>query len=143
MDKRFRITYLAQIYRRYQRAGKTLKTKILNELCKVCRCNRTYAIGKLAAGLLDDKARPPKRPRGRPAKKLTDRLLDIVKTVWEKAHYSWSVRLKVLFRLWLPWIRKRFNLTPAEERVLLSVSPSTIDRALRAHRQKFKKRLDG
>lgn len=60
MDKRFRMTYLARIYRRYQKARKALKTKILNELCKVCRYNRKYAIRKLAAGLLDDST---KRPR--------------------------------------------------------------------------------
>jgi hypothetical protein len=143
MDKRFRMTYLAQIYRRYQRARKGLKTKILNELCKVCRYNRKYAIRKLSAGLLDDKARRPRRPRGRPGKRLNDHLLDVLKAVWERAHFPWSVRLKVTLRLWRPWIRKRFGLTPVEERVLLSVSASTIDRALRVHRQKFKRRLYG
>lgn len=143
MDKRFRMTYLAQIYRRYQRARKALKSKILNELCRVCHYNRKYAIRKLAAGFLDDKARPPKKPRGRPARKLTGRRFDILKTVWEKAHYPWAVRLHVLLRLWMPWIRKRFQLIAVDERVLLSVSPSTIDRALRDHRRKIKKRLYG
>src|SRR5271157_199516 len=130
MDKRFRMTYLARIYQRYQKARKALKTKILNELCKVCRYNRKYAIRKLAAGFLDDKVRPPKKPRGRPLKRLTGRLLDVLKAVWERAYFPWSVRLKVTLRLWRPWIRKRFQLAPAEERILLSVSPSTIDRAL-------------
>ena len=143
MDKRFRMTYLARIYQRYQKARKALKTKILNELCKVCRYNRKYAIRKLAAGLLDDKVRPPRKPRGRPGKRLTGRLLEVLKAVWERAYFPWSVRLKVTLRLWRPWIRKRFQLTPAEEQILLSVSPSTIDRALRPHRQKFKRRLYG
>lgn len=143
MDKRFRMTYLARIYQRYQKARKALKTKILNELCKVCRYNRKYAIRKLAAGLLDDSTRPATRPRGHPRKRLTGRLLEVLKDVWERAHFPWSVRLKVMLRLWHPWIRKRFGLTPAAERILLSVSPSTIDRALRPHRQKFKRRLYG
>ena len=144
MDKRFRMTYLTRIYQRYQKARKALKTRILNELCKVCRYNRKYAIRKLAAGLLDDSTkRPTTKPRGRPRKRLTGRLLDVLRAVWERAYFPWSVRLKVTLRLWRPWIRKRFQLTPVEERILLSVSASTIDRALRPHRQKFKRRLYG
>ena len=49
MDKRFRMTYLARIYQRYRKARKALKTRILNELCKVCHYNRKYAIRKLSA----------------------------------------------------------------------------------------------
>jgi hypothetical protein len=144
MDKRFRMTYLARIYQRYQKARKALKTKILNELCKVCRYNRKYAIRKLSAGRLDDATkRPPKKPRGRPRKRLTGRPLDVLKAVWERAYFPWSVRLKVILKLWMPSIRRRFRLTPVEERLLLSVSASTIDRALRPHRQKFKRRLYG
>ena len=144
MDKRFRMTYLARIYLRYRKARKAVKTRILHELCKVCGYNRKYAIRKLSAGFLDDSSRrPPKKPRGRPSKRLTGRPFDVLKAVWERAYYPWSVRLKVILRLWMPAIRKRFGLTPAEERVLLSVSASTIDRALRTHRQKFKRRLYG
>jgi hypothetical protein len=143
MDKRFRMTYLAQIYQRYRRARKRLKSKILNELCKVCGYNRKYAIRKLATGLLDDKARPPKKPRGRPRKRLAGHVLEVLKAVWERSHYPWSVRLTVILRLWMPSIRQRFSLTDAEQRVLVSVSASTIDRALRAHRQKVKRRLYG
>src|SRR5260370_168346 len=33
-------------------------------------------------------------------------------SVWEAAGYPWSVRLKALLPAWMPWIRKRFKLSP-------------------------------
>ncbi len=33
-------------------------------------------------------------------------------SVWEAAGYPWSVRLKALLPGWMPWIRKRFKLSP-------------------------------
>ena len=37
--------------------------------------------------------------------------------VWEAAGYPWSVRLKALLPLWMPWIRKRFRLGRKSKRI--------------------------
>ena len=52
--------------------------------------------------------------------------------VWEAAGYPWSVRLKALLPLWMPWIRKRFRLRAEVEKELLKISPRQIDRRLKA-----------
>ncbi len=53
------------------------------------------------------------------------------------------MRLKALVPLWLPWMRRRFQLTPALERQLLAISPRQIDRRLHAHKRSLKRRLYG
>ena len=59
MTRHFRMTYLSSIIDRYRKASKALKSKILDELCKVCHYHRKYAIARLAA-LRDGQA--PSRP---------------------------------------------------------------------------------
>ena len=66
-----------------------------------------------------------------------------MEVVWEVANYPWSVRLKEIIRLWLPWIRKRYRVTSEMEEKLLSISPSTLDRALKSKKQKLKRRIYG
>src|SRR2546426_5018447 len=56
---------------------------------------------------------------------------------------SWSVRLKALLPIWMPWKRKRFRLSAATERQLLSISPRQIDRRLRAKKTQRKRRIYG
>jgi hypothetical protein len=47
MTRLFRMTYLCSIIDCYRKASKTLKSKILDELCKVCHYHRKYAIQRL------------------------------------------------------------------------------------------------
>jgi hypothetical protein len=61
----------------------------------------------------------------------------IVEKVWAKAGYPWSVRLKEILRLWLPWIQGRFGLTETQQAKLLVISPSTIDRSLRDRKRRI------
>jgi transposase InsO family protein len=63
--------------------------------------------------------------------------------IWEAAGYPCSQRLKALLPLWLPWAQKRLSLSAQIQRQLLSISPSTIDRRLKAKRRLLKKRLYG
>jgi hypothetical protein len=53
------------------------------------------------------------------------------------------VRLKALLPLWLPWANQRIAISPAMERALRTVSPSTIDRVLRARKRRMRRRLYG
>ncbi len=41
--------------------------------------------------------------------KLAETLLEAARVVWEASAYPWSVRLKEIFRVWVPWIRRRFQ----------------------------------
>ena len=141
MRQELRMKYLEKVYKRYRKASKPSKTKILDELCHVCGYSRKYAIFKLSQLPLQDRARAgPKRKR---RKKYDQQVLEVVERVWKTANYPWSLRLKEILRLWLPWIKRHFRITPAFEDKLLSISPSTIDRALRDKKRKLKRRLYG
>ncbi len=65
-------------------------------------------------------------------------------SVWEAAAgYPWSVRLKALLPAWMPWIRKRFKLSPEIEKQLLAISPRQMDRRLAAEKNQQRRRIDG
>lgn len=72
-----------------------------------------------------------------------ERLIRILEAVWEAAQFLWSVRLKAALPLWMPWIKKRWELTAEEERLLLAMSPATMDRRLCAHKARRGRRLYG
>jgi len=57
--------------------------------------------------------------------------------------YPWSVRLKALLSEWMPWIRRRFRLTPEIERQLLRISARSIDYRLGGEKWKWRRRLYG
>lgn len=67
----------------------------------------------------------------------------ILALLWEAAGYPWSVRLKALLPLWMPWVRKRFRVSAEMERQLRRISARQIDRRLRARKQRLKRRLYG
>jgi transposase InsO family protein len=70
-------------------------------------------------------------------------LVSVLKAVWKAAGHPWSVRLKALLPLWMPWVRKHLRLSTELERQLLAISPRQIDRRLRAYRVADKKRIYG
>ena len=141
MKLELRMKYLEMIYQRYKRSSKESKGKILDELCEVCEYNRKYAIWKLSRLPMKDK--PKSRLKRRRPRKYDYRMQEIVEDVWKRANYPWSLRLKEILRLWLPWIRSRYRTMPEIEEKLLSISASTIDRALRAKKRELKRRLYG
>ncbi|MFQ5976425.1 MAG: transposase family protein [Candidatus Hydrothermarchaeales archaeon] len=141
MKLELRMEYLETIYRRYRQSPKESKGKILDELCKVCKYKRKYAIWKLSQLPVEEKSKShPKRKRER---KYGHEVMVIVEKVWRKANYPWSLRLKEILRLWLPWIRVRYRTSPEVDEKLLSISASTIDRNLRDKKRKLKRRLYG
>ena len=70
-------------------------------------------------------------------------MLMILTAIWEAAGYPWSVRLKALLPEWLPWIRKRYGLTPPLEEQLLRISARQIDRRLQGEKQTWRRRIYG
>jgi hypothetical protein len=140
MSRQAKWEYLKKIYGRYRQASKAEKQQILNEYCRVCGCHRKHAIRRLNGPAPDDQ--PVNRHRARAAT-YGKSCLRIVQTVWEAAGYPWSVRLKALLPLWLPWIQKRFQLTPEVVAQLLAISPRQMDRVLATHKHKLSKRIYG
>jgi hypothetical protein len=131
--------YLRAIWERYRRSQPEPKGKILDEFCRVCGYNRKYAIGLL------NKPRPAARPQPRRPRGCTysRSVIHVLAAVWEAAGYPWSVRLKALLPLWLPWIRRHYALSKKDQGQLLRISPRQIDRRLQARKRQLRRRLYG
>lgn len=140
MTRKSRWEYLRTIYERYQKAAGKLKGKILDELCANTGYNRKYAIR-----ILNGPARQKAHRRRTHPRKLTysGQMMSILVEVWKAAGYPWSVKLKALLPLWLPWIAKRFKLTTELQRQILSISPRQIDRRLKDRKSELKRRMYG
>ena len=138
MSTRAKGEYVQAIYQRYRQARRPEKRRILDEFCQVAGYHRKHAI-RLLNGPAPGAARPPRR-RGttyRPA------VIEALRAIWAAAGYPWSLRLKALLPLWLPWARRRLRLRPAVERQLLAISPRQMDRRLTPYRRALTKRLYG
>ncbi len=141
MSRRSKREVFQAIYWRYRRACRPDKHKILDEFCQTCHYNRKYAIRKLNGP--PPTGMPKLCPRRRPGVTYSPEVIGILREVWEAAGYPWSVRLKALVRLWLPWIRFRYQLTPDRERQLLAISPRQMDRRLQHVKRHVAKRIYG
>jgi hypothetical protein len=132
--------YFRAIYGRYHKADRMTKQLILNEFCLTTKYHRKYAIRILNG---PPPGKRPARPERRRGLSYGHELLAILTSVWEAAGYPWSVRLKALLPAWMPWIRKRFKLSPALEKQLLSISPRQMDRRLAAKKNQQRRRIYG
>ena len=131
--------YLRAIHDRYRRSTAAKKGTILDEFCKICGYHRKYAI-RLLRGPRPEAHPWPRRFRG-PSYSRT--AIQALAVLWEAAGYPWSVRLKALLPLWLPWLRKGLNLTPTVEQQLRAISPRQIDRRLASRKRVLRRRLYG
>ena len=111
MSRQGRWEYLKAIYPRYQPASRIEKQRILDKFCQVTGYHRKSAL-RLLNGSPPE--RQPPVPRRRPPTYGT-RVIQVLAAIWRAAGYPWSVRLKALLPLWLPWAHPRFRLTPAIE----------------------------
>jgi hypothetical protein len=129
------------MWKRYRKAPKKMKTKILDELCAATGYHRQYAIAQI--NLMED-AEPPfqKIPRTR-KRHYTKDVLAVIEKIWEEADYPWSVRLKGILELWMPWIRRRYALSSLQETKILRIGARTIDRYLASKKRDLRKRLYG
>ena len=139
MSRRSRWEYFRAVHGRYQRAGAKAKEAMLDEFCSNTGYNRKYAI-RLMNGPAPEKLPPMRRRRGA---SYGGKLIGLLSAVWEAAGYPWSVRLKAVLPLWLPWIRKRFHPDAGTEAKLLKISAASMDRHLKSKKQRIRKRLYG
>ncbi len=140
MGRQGRWDYFRAIYARYRQADRRSKRVILNEFCANTSYNRNYAI-RLLNGPPPGQVQPRRRPGRRPHYGAD--VLGLVRAIWEAADYPWSVRLKALIPLWLPWVRRRYHPSAEQERQLLAISARQIDRRLAPHRARLKRRVYG
>jgi len=139
MDLRMRKALKEAMWKRYRKAPRTMKTKILDELCAMTGYHRQYAIAQL--NQMED-SEPPlqKTPRTR-KRYYTKDVLGVIEKIWEEAGYPWSIRLKGILQLWLPWIRRRYALSSLQETMILRIGARTIDRYLVSKKRDLRKRL--
>lgn len=130
--------YVQAIYHRYRGARRPEKQRILDEFCQVTGHHRKHAI-RLLNSPAPGAARPPRHRDTR----YSLAAIDALRAIWEAAGYPWSVRLKALLPLWLPWARRRLRLRPAVAAQLCRISPRQMDRRLAPHRRAIRKRLYG
>jgi len=83
-----------------------------------------------------------RRPRGR-RPRYGPQALSLLAAIWEAAGYPWSVRLKAVVPNWMPWIRKRYRVSPGMEKQLLGISARQMDRRLKAKKSERKRRIYG
>jgi hypothetical protein len=132
--------YFRVVYERYRKSGRDAKKLILDEFCRNTGYNRKYAIRRLNG---PPPGREPKRVRPARRPSYGHQVLMILTAIWEAAGYPWSVRLKALLPEWLPWIRKRYRLTPAQEEQLLRISARQIDRRRQGKKKVWRRRIYG
>lgn len=132
--------YFRLMYGRYREAKGEARSRLLDEFCVTTEYNRKYAI-RLLNGPPPGKERE-KRPRGRKPR-YGKQMLSILTAVWEAAGYPWSVRLKALLPSWMPWIRKRYRLSPEMEKQLLAMSARQMDRRLQPRKREQKRKIYG
>ena len=112
---------------------------MLTEFCETTGYNRKYAIRWLNGP--EPKKGVGKR-RGRRSS-YGGQEIRVVSGVWEAAGYPWSVRLKALLPVWMPWVRQHYDLDEATEAKILRMSPATMDRHLQSKKRTIRKRQYG
>ena len=141
MELRMRKALKEAMWKRYRKAPKTMKTKILDELCAMTGYHRQYAIAQL--NQMEDSEPPLQKTHRTRKRHYTKDVLGVIEKIWEEAGYPWSIRLKGILELWLPWIRRRYALTSLQETKILRIGARTIDRYLASKKRDLRKRLYG
>jgi hypothetical protein len=157
LDMKTRKKICGEIYKRYQKAGKKSKAKILEEYTQILKYNRDYLAhlltnwGKTRYALKDGKtvkyiAKPPAKDRlkatggketGRP-KKYHKAFLKVLADIWELFDYQCGKLLAPLIRGIIGFLVNDFNLDDELCALLKTVSPATIDRKLRKAKDRYR-----
>ena len=137
MDAKACRQYAEEMRKRYARAGRGQRSRLLDEFVAVTGYHRKYAVK-----LLGQQPVPRQRPPGRPSRISAEAVEALVK-IWRAMDYPWSVRLVAMLPAWMPHARAHFQLSDETEQLVLSMSARAIDRALRPHRVELKRRIYG
>ena len=140
MGPQAKTEYLARMQDRYVRAKtRAEKGQLLTEAMAVTGHHRKALIRAWRRSAPADRRRPR---RGR-ARRYGPAAVRALKAIWTAAGYPWSVRLKALVPLWLPWARKRLALSTAVEAQVRAISARQIDRVLAPDKRRIRRRMYG
>lgn len=109
--------------RLYRYSSKEIKSKLLDEFCRVHDCHRKSAIRKLRKPKGNPKTKPGPKKQYKP-----EEVLEPLKRLWLATDQMCSKRLHSALPLWLPHYSEK--LSEKIKKQLLSMSPATIDRLL-------------
>jgi len=141
-----RIALTKVVKKRYQKAGKKEKTKILSELVANCGYNRSYA-RRILGSLKRERKMDRKGRNGKKLKKYSPRqrkydasVFYPLRTLWLAADGICSQRLKPFIPELLAVLEKNkeIKVNKTVRRKLLSVGSATIDRMLSAVKRQYK-----
>lgn len=139
MSPSARREYVRHMQGRYRdEKSRKEKGRLLTEVSENLNCRRKHAIRVMNGKVVD-----LEKPWRRREKTYPDRLVRVLEKVWESGQNPWSVRLKAMLPLWMPWLRQECRLGREEERQLLSMSPATMDRRLGPYKQQASRRIFG
>jgi len=123
--------YIEVMRRRYARAGRPYKKKLLDEVREVCGYHRKYAIGLLNGTPSKKRCRPgPRRIYG-------DAEREVLKGLWLLMSRPCSKLLKANVPLWLPHYERENPISPPVRAKVLQISHASIDRLLKPVRKKY------
>ena len=142
MSMKSRLEYLKKIKKRYLKADKEEKTKILNEYCKNTGHNRKYIIRRLSAKVSLEEKKSIIRKRG-----VTYTKEDIywLSKVWEILDYPCGQRLQPVLADTIDILIKFKELKMPKEVAdkIKKISSASIDNHLKFYKKKFKRRING
>jgi hypothetical protein len=129
MDRREKTVYLEAIRRRYRKANREGKQKILDEFCSICDYNRKYAIRRLNEKWQKKGSR--KKKPGKRSCYADQAVLKPLRIIWLATDQLASKRLKEALALWLPHYEAQYGGLSEEVRSKVwRISAATIDRIL-------------
>jgi len=139
-----------ELSKQYQKSNKKEKTQILNVLAETAGYNRKYALhiltnwGKTTNVYLDGNAvklKPPRKKKKGGGRKpaYSGQFIVVLRTIWAFFWYRCGKILSPFIRGQMKYLEKeaRFRISPEIKKLLLSVSPATIDRLLKAEKKKL------
>lgn len=135
---------LGRYRERYAASDRKGRTVVLEEFCEMTGYHRKYAITLLRPSGPSRAAGSGAGPGARRGPSYSEEAVSVLARIWEAAGWPWSVRLKALLPLWLPWARQQVRgVTPQVEAQLLRMSPRQMDRRLAGRKQVARRRIYG
>ena len=157
LDMKTKKKICKEIYKRYQKARKKDKAKILNEYSRTLDYNRDYLAHLLANwekikySVVDGKsikyvAKEPAKHRQKPVtgkktgrpEKYNKMFLKVLIDIWELFDCQCGKLMAPLMRGMINFLVDEYNLDKKMQALLETVSPATIDRKLKKEKERYK-----
>ncbi|MFC1808362.1 integrase [Candidatus Omnitrophota bacterium] len=130
--------YMSIVHKRYFKSSKKEKSKIIDEVCDNLNIHRKSAI-RLINGIPPDKG-ARRQPR---ACIYSKHVIWIIEELWKLTEYPCGIILKASIPLWIKHLKLYYPIDADTQRMLFSISSSTIDRRLRYIKRRIKRKIYG